>query len=65
MTARAVDAILGAIVATLPSATGTPAPDGAGCCSFPVAGGDLDTLQVVGAAHAGRYSKILDDRTDR
>jgi hypothetical protein len=53
MTARARNAILGAMVATLPSARGTPA--------FPVASGDLHTLQVLGAAHAGTCSKIRED----
>jgi hypothetical protein len=63
MTAGARNAILGAMAAMLPSATCTPAPRGTGRCGFPVASGDLDTLQVVGAAHAGTCSNILDDGT--
>jgi hypothetical protein len=63
MTAGAMYAILGAMAATLPSATGTPAPRGAGRGGFPVASSDLDTLQVVGAAHAGTCSKVLDNGT--
>jgi hypothetical protein len=65
MTTGARNAILGAMAAMLPSATCTPAPRGSGRCRFPVAVGDLDTLQVVGAADAGRCAKILDDGTCR
>jgi len=63
MTADAMYAILGAVAATLPSATGTPAPRGAGRGGFPVASSNLDILQVVGAAHAGTCSKVLDSGT--
>jgi hypothetical protein len=56
-------AILGAIAARLPSAAGKPAPRGAGRGGFPVAASNLDILQVVGAAHAGTCSKVLDNGT--
>ena len=65
MTAGARNAILKAMAATVPSATCTPALRGAGRYSFPVASGDSDTLQVVGAADAVTYSKILGDGTCR
>lgn len=61
MTAGAMYALLGAMAATVPSATGTPAPRGAGRGRLPVASSDLDILQVIGAAHAGTCSKILVD----
>jgi hypothetical protein len=51
------------MAATLPSATCTTALRGAGCYGFPVAGGDLHTLQAFGADYAGMCSKILDDGT--
>jgi hypothetical protein len=63
MTAGARNAILGAMAATLPSATCTPALRGAGWFRFPVAAGDLHRLQAFDAAHAGVCSKILDDGT--
>jgi hypothetical protein len=50
------------MAATLPSATCTPALRGAGCYGFPVASGDLRTLQAFGTEHAGMRAKILDDR---
>jgi hypothetical protein len=62
MTAGARNAILGAMAATLPSATCTPALRGAGCYGFPVASGDLRTLQAFGTEHAGMRAMILDDR---
>ncbi len=63
MTAGATNAILEAMAATLPSATRTPTLRDAGRWGFPVANGDLHTLQAFGAAHAGMCSKTLDDGT--
>jgi hypothetical protein len=63
MTAGARNAILEAMAAMLPSATGTRALRGAGCFGFPVANGDLHTLQAFGAARADVCATILDDGT--